>query len=211
MLERMKRNVEAQQRFVADAAHQMRTPLTGLKTQAQLAFREIDPVAPCRCREIATRPTRPATGSTSSPATCPYREGGEVAQQKHRAARSCPTDPGGCRGSGDGRYRKGYRSRLQFEMSGRYPWCTPAQSNAVRLTFVLVGIWWLAFAQITLKNMPAGKPSGDGQNKNLLRNGFPGIGQGPPPCWMPVLGYSFALSFFYNMGVQTETVDRHRP
>lgn len=45
MLERMKKNVEAQQRFVADAAHQMRTPLTGLKTQAQFAMRERDPAA----------------------------------------------------------------------------------------------------------------------------------------------------------------------
>jgi two-component system sensor histidine kinase TctE len=39
----MQRNVEAQRRFVADAAHQMRTPLTGLKTQAQVAMRETDP------------------------------------------------------------------------------------------------------------------------------------------------------------------------
>ena len=45
MLRRMKRNVEAQQRFIADAAHQMRTPLTGLKTQAQFAKREDDPEA----------------------------------------------------------------------------------------------------------------------------------------------------------------------
>ena len=45
MLARMKRNVEAQQRFIADAAHQMRTPLTGLKTQAQFAMRENDPEA----------------------------------------------------------------------------------------------------------------------------------------------------------------------
>jgi len=43
MLERMKRNVDAQQRFIADAAHQMRTPLAGLKTQAQLALRESNP------------------------------------------------------------------------------------------------------------------------------------------------------------------------
>lgn len=43
MLERMERNMEAQTRFIADAAHQMRTPLTGLKTQAQLAMRENDP------------------------------------------------------------------------------------------------------------------------------------------------------------------------
>ncbi len=45
LLERMRRNMEAQQRFIADAAHQMRTPLTGLKTQAQLAVRENDPAA----------------------------------------------------------------------------------------------------------------------------------------------------------------------
>lgn len=43
MLDRMKRNVDAQQRFIADAAHQMRTPLAGLKTQAQLALRESNP------------------------------------------------------------------------------------------------------------------------------------------------------------------------
>ena len=39
----MQLNVDAQRRFIADAAHQMRTPLTGLKTQAQLAMRESDP------------------------------------------------------------------------------------------------------------------------------------------------------------------------
>ena len=43
MLERMRGNLEAQHRFIADAAHQMRTPLTGLKTQAQLAMREPTP------------------------------------------------------------------------------------------------------------------------------------------------------------------------
>jgi two-component system sensor histidine kinase TctE len=43
MLERLRRNLEAQQRFIADAAHQLRTPLTGLKTQAQSAQGEEDP------------------------------------------------------------------------------------------------------------------------------------------------------------------------
>ncbi len=43
MLARMQNNVEAQRRFIANAAHQMRTPLTGLKTQAQLAMGERDP------------------------------------------------------------------------------------------------------------------------------------------------------------------------
>jgi len=79
-----------------------------------------------------------------------------------------------------------------------------AQSNAVRLTFVLVGIWWLSFAQITLKHMPAGKPAGDGRNKNLLRNGFHELGKVLRQVKaMPVLWLFLCAFFFYNMGVQT--------
>ena len=83
MLERMKRNVEAQQRFVADAAHQMRTPLTGLKTQAQLAFRETDPAALRHAlRQIATGVDR-AGRLVNQLLTLARTEGGEVAHQKH--------------------------------------------------------------------------------------------------------------------------------
>ncbi len=39
-LARVQRNLEAQRRFVGDAAHQLRTPLAGLKSQAQMALRE---------------------------------------------------------------------------------------------------------------------------------------------------------------------------
>ncbi len=42
LLDRMRENLEVQQRFIADAAHQLKTPLTALKTQAQLAMYEED-------------------------------------------------------------------------------------------------------------------------------------------------------------------------
>ena len=45
LLDRMRDNLEVQQRFIADAAHQLKTPLTALKTQAQLAMYEDDPGA----------------------------------------------------------------------------------------------------------------------------------------------------------------------
>jgi two-component system sensor histidine kinase TctE len=42
LLERLKQVMQVQQRFVADAAHQLRTPFAGLKTQSELALRETD-------------------------------------------------------------------------------------------------------------------------------------------------------------------------
>lgn len=43
LLGRLDSNIAVQKRFVADAAHQMKTPLAGLRTQAELAIRETDP------------------------------------------------------------------------------------------------------------------------------------------------------------------------
>ena len=43
LLGRLKQVMSAQQRFVADAAHQLRTPLAGLKTQSELALRSNEP------------------------------------------------------------------------------------------------------------------------------------------------------------------------
>jgi two-component system sensor histidine kinase TctE len=48
-LDRVRRQIDAQRRFVADAAHQLRTPLAGLKAQADAAMRE-DTVAAARDR-----------------------------------------------------------------------------------------------------------------------------------------------------------------
>lgn len=45
LMQRLDANIKAQQRFIADAAHQLRTPLAGLKSQTELALRQTDPSA----------------------------------------------------------------------------------------------------------------------------------------------------------------------
>jgi two-component system, OmpR family, sensor histidine kinase TctE len=42
LLARLDQSLRAQKRFLADAAHQLKTPLAGLRTQAELAQRQID-------------------------------------------------------------------------------------------------------------------------------------------------------------------------
>ena len=62
VMARLEENLQAQQRFIADAAHQMKTPVTGLRMQAELAMRETDPDAIARSVEqIAQAPSAPAT------------------------------------------------------------------------------------------------------------------------------------------------------
>ncbi|MES2316543.1 MAG: sensor histidine kinase N-terminal domain-containing protein [Pseudomonadota bacterium] len=43
MLERLSQTIEMQKRFIADAAHQMKTPLAGMRMQSELALRQRDP------------------------------------------------------------------------------------------------------------------------------------------------------------------------
>ncbi len=73
-----------------------------------------------------------------------------------------------------------------------------------RFSFLLVGIWWFGFAQITLSRLPNGKPAVNRPQFNVLSNGFIELKKVFHELTRQPLLKRFLLSFFfYNMGVQT--------
>lgn len=77
--------------------------------------------------------------------------------------------------------------------------------EAVRWTFLLVGIWWIGFAQITFNRLPKSIPSQKpGERKNFLTGGFIELKKVFfQLIKMPVLKRLLFAFFFYSMGVQT--------
>ena len=76
--------------------------------------------------------------------------------------------------------------------------------SASQLSFLLTGLWWLGFSQITFARVPKGMPAKEFQPNNIITNGFKELAK----VWnqakqMPLLK-RFLISFFlYSMGVQT--------
>ncbi len=74
-----------------------------------------------------------------------------------------------------------------------------------RLSFILVGIWWLGFGLFALKRLPAPKAAGDiAHPKNIFTEGYEELGK----VWqqlkkLPTLKSFLFAFFFFNMGVQT--------
>jgi UMF1 family MFS transporter len=77
--------------------------------------------------------------------------------------------------------------------------------DAVRWTFLLVGVWWVGFAQITFNRLPKSIPSERfGQKRNFISGGFIELKKVFfQMIKMPVLKRFLFAFFFYNMGVQT--------
>lgn len=72
------------------------------------------------------------------------------------------------------------------------------------VTFLLVGLWWIGFAQVTFRKLPASKPSAEKFSYGFLTAGFIELGK----VWrqvrkLTVLKWYLVAFFFYNMGVQT--------
>jgi len=80
----------------------------------------------------------------------------------------------------------------------------PDGTLAPRISFLLVGLWWIGFSQITFRVLPNRPPAEKHPRHSLLSNGFHELGK----VWqqvrsMPVLKAFLAAFFFYSMGVQT--------
>lgn len=77
-------------------------------------------------------------------------------------------------------------------------------SLPARLSFLLVGIWWIGFAQIPFSKLPKGSPNYNKLDKKAVRNGFEELEK----VWhqlkeMKFLKRFLLAFFFYSMGVQT--------
>jgi UMF1 family MFS transporter len=87
----------------------------------------------------------------------------------------------------------------------KFDWFGITQGEGSRISFLLVGIWWLSFGYFSLSRLPkpiaAGNTSSQG---NLISNGYKEL----IIVWkqlknMPVIKRFLGSFFFYNMGVQT--------
>jgi UMF1 family MFS transporter len=76
--------------------------------------------------------------------------------------------------------------------------------RASQLSFLLVGLWWIGFAQITFRVLPKSFGVIDGGRRNILTSGFNELRKVARQAGgMPVLKRYLISFFFYSMGVQT--------
>lgn len=76
--------------------------------------------------------------------------------------------------------------------------------QAVLVTFLLVGVWWIGFAQITFLRLPASKGTISDHKSGVLTEGFAELRKVYAQVkTMPVLKRFLRGFFFYSMGVQT--------
>ncbi|TWR25926.1 MFS transporter [Mucilaginibacter achroorhodeus] len=78
------------------------------------------------------------------------------------------------------------------------------KSLPARISFLLVGIWWIGFALIPFSILPKGSPNAQSHHKNIIKGGFEELGK----VWqkvktMPLLKRFLPAFFFYSMGGQT--------
>jgi UMF1 family MFS transporter len=84
-------------------------------------------------------------------------------------------------------------------------WFGTTEGGGSRISFLLVGIWWLGFGYFSLSRLPKPFASGNTSSpNNIISNGYKEL----RIVWnqlkqMPVIKRFLGAFFFYNMGVQT--------
>jgi len=78
------------------------------------------------------------------------------------------------------------------------------EDYAARISFLIVGIWWIGFSFIAFYILPKGTPNAGSHNYNVLTGGFKELAK----VWkkvkeLPLLKRFLPAFFFYSVGVQT--------
>lgn len=102
-------------------------------------------------------------------------------------------------------YSYGYIGSVLMQLVGfAMVMAMPDNPLPLQLTFLLVGIWWVVFAQVAFRALPASAKSERKNRKHILINGFHEL----KIVWrqlmqLPVLKRFLIAFFLYSMGVQT--------
>lgn len=76
--------------------------------------------------------------------------------------------------------------------------------NAMRLSFVLTGIWWLLFSQYTFYYLPKGNKTNNKVSSKILLNGFKELRKVQKQLFDDIVLKKYLIAFFvYSMAVQT--------
>ena len=87
----------------------------------------------------------------------------------------------------------------------KYTWFGITEGEGSRISFLLVGIWWLVFGYFSLFRLPKPIAAGNtASQNNIITDGYKELIK----VWkqlkqMPVIKRFLGAFFFYNMGVQT--------
>jgi UMF1 family MFS transporter len=102
-------------------------------------------------------------------------------------------------------YTFGYIGSVLMQMIGfALVILMPDNPLPLKITFLLVGVWWVCFAQITFNVLPISSAAERKEKHNVLTNGFKELKIVLDQLkHMPVLKRYLTAFFFYSMGVQT--------
>lgn len=83
-------------------------------------------------------------------------------------------------------------------------WPEKDSASPVLITFVLTGLWWMGFAQITFRALPKNSSPSEMSSVNIFRSGFIELSKVWAQLKTMVLLKRYLIAFFfYSMGVQT--------